>query len=450
MKKTKKIFIGFAIVISLLIILPFLIPTQTYLHELERIANDKLGVPVSVASGHWSIFPSPRVVVNDIVVGKAQEVLVKRVEVIPTLSSLFSATKVIDLKVSEPIIKQSALALLSTLSNKKSERDGTATAVNIRNVSIEALQLDWPNTKYPIINVDANLTNMNALQSTKLETVDGALKADVTPEDGGHLILVALKKWTSPIELPIFIDTGKLVMHLKANQLEIPNIDVALYSGKLTGNAIVSWEKSWRASGKLNVADLSVKEPSSLVSKSVYLSGNLFGNGSFSGNAKDAGQLADNLTANFKFKVNNGVLHGLDLVKVASLLIKQSNKGGSTEFEEFSGVLDMDKGTNSARQYHLHDLKISSGLLAATGEVKVKPNKALDGAVEVEVKRNVSLVAIPLVVSGTVSNPIILPSKTALAGALAGTAILGPGVGTSLGVKAGGAVDKIKGLFDGK
>ena len=283
-----------------------------------------------------------------------------------------------------------------------------------------------------------------------MEIVDGALKADVTPEDGGHLILVTLKKWTSPIGLPIFIDTGKLVMHLKANQLEIPNIDVALYSGKLTGNAIVSWEKSWRASGKLNVADLSVKEPSSLVSKSVYLSGNLFGNGSFSGNAKDAGQLADNLTANFKFKVNNGVLHGLDLVKVASLLIKQSNKGGSTEFEEFSGVLDMDKGTNSARQYHLHDLKMSSGLLAATGEVKVKPNKALDGAVEVEVKRSVSLVAIPLVVSGTVSNPIILPSKTALAGALAGTAILGPGVGTSLGVKAGGAVDKIKGLFDGK
>ena len=130
-----------------------MIPTQTYLHELERIANDKLGVPVSVASGHWSIFPSPRVVVNDIVVGKAQEVLVKRVEVIPTLSSLFSATKVIDLKVSEPIIKQSALALLSTLSNKKPETDGRARAVNIRHVSIEALQLDWPNTKYPIISL---------------------------------------------------------------------------------------------------------------------------------------------------------------------------------------------------------------------------------------------------------------------------------------------------------
>ena len=244
MKKTKKILIGFVIVISLLIILPFLIPTQTYIHELERIANDKLNVPVNITSGHWSIFPSSRVVVNDITAGKDQEVRVKRVEVIPILSSLFSATKVIDLKVSEPIIKQSALALLSTLSNKKPETDVRATTVNIRHVSIEALQLDWPNTKYPIINVDANLTTMNALQSAKLETVDGALKADVTPEDGGHSILVALKKWISPIGSPIFMDTGKLIMHLKANQLEIPDIDVELYSGKLTGNAIVSWEKS--------------------------------------------------------------------------------------------------------------------------------------------------------------------------------------------------------------
>ncbi len=59
----------------------------------------------------------------------------------------------------------------------------------------------------------------------------------------------------------------------------------------------------------------------------------------------------------------------------------------------------------------------------------------------------VSLAAIPLQVSGTVAKPSVFPTKAAMAGAVAGTAILGPGVGTSLGIKAGGAVDKIKGLF---
>jgi hypothetical protein len=36
-----------------------------------------------------------------------------------------------------------------------------------------------------------------------------------------------------------------------------------------------------------------------------------------------------------------------------------------------------------------------------------------------------------------------------MAGAVAGTAMFGPGLGTSLGVKAGSGMDKIKGLFDG-
>ncbi|HYN53888.1 MAG TPA: AsmA family protein [Methylotenera sp.] len=444
MKKYKKILIGIAVVISLLIILPFLIPTQTYLNKAERIASEKLGVPVTIASGYWLILPSPRVVANDIAIGKDQEIKVAEVLVILTLSSLFSATKVVDLEVSKPFLKQAAIELISVLSSKKSE-PSEAAAVNIRHVKIHELQFDWPDTKLPIINVEANLTNVNGLESAKLETKDGAVKADITPNGEEHLIVVNVEKWTLPVGLPVFIDQAKLEMHLKGSQLEIPNFDVALYNGKVTGNALISWEKNWRTNGKFKMANLSVKEPSSLVSKAVYLSGNLFGNGHFSSAAKDAVKLGDNVRADIKFKVNNGVLHGLDLVKAASLIIKQAQSGGATEFDELSGLLNV-----TGKQYHFRDLKISSGLLAGTGQVKVKPNKELDGVVEVEMKRSLGMTAIPLVVSGTVSHPVVLPSKAALAGAIAGTVILGPGVGTGLGIKAAGAIDKIKGLFDGK
>lgn len=445
MKKTKKYLIGFAIVISILIILPFFISMRTYLNEAERVASEKLGVPVTIASGHLVILPSPRVIASDIAVGNLQELKVAQVSVIPTLSSLFSETKVIELKVSKPIIKQAALDLISALSSKKSETGSEPAAINIQHITIDELQLDWPDVKFPVVNLEVNLTSTNTLESAKLETVDGALKADVTPKGDEHLILIKAEKWISPVGLPVLIDKAELEMHLKGSRLEIPNVEVALYSGKLTGNAVVSWEKNWRTNGRLRVENVSVKEPSSLVSKSVYLSGHLFGDGNFSGTAKDAAALADNMRADFKFSVNKGVLHGLDLVKIASLLIKQGDSGGETEFDEFSGLLNM-----TGKQYNLRDLKISSGLLAATGQVKIKSNKELDGVVEVELKRSVSLVAIPLEVSGTVSNPVMVPSKAALAGAVAGTAILGPGVGTSLGIKAGGAVDKIKGLFQGK
>lgn len=453
MKNPKKIFIGVAVIVGVLLILPFLIPMQTYLQKAEVLASEKLGVPVVISSASLFLVPSPRVKLNDIVVGKHQELKVEKLVVIPTLSSLFSANKTLDLNISKPVIKKAALDIVSVLSAKKSE-DSEPAIIRVRHVTIDEMQLVWPDTEYPLMNVEATLTEAYQLESAALETVDGKLEANVTPKnEDEQLIIVKANKWTLPVGLPLLIDTAKLEMHLKGSKLEIPKIDVALYGGKLTGDAVLSWPESkgitsWRMTGKLAIANLAVKEPTSLVSKSVYLSGHLFGNGNFSSKAKQPGQLADNLRADFKFKVNNGVLHGLDLVKVASLLLKQSQGGGETQFDEFSGSLNV-----SGKQYHLQNLKISSGLLAGKGQVKVKPNKSLDGNVVVDVKAGMGLAGIPLEVSGTVSNPVVLPSKAALAGALAGTAVL-PGVGTSIGAKVGAktgeTLDKLKGLFGDK
>lgn len=441
MKNPKKIVIGLAIVIGLLLILPFLIPTQTYLQQAERIASKKLNAPVTITKANLYLLPSPRVVARGIVIGKNQEVVIERLVLIPTVVSIFSSTKQIDLTITKPVIKKAALALVSALTTKKTQTSEAA-AVNIRHINIDAMQLVWPDTKYPLMNAQATLSADNKLELATVESVDGKLKADVRPNGDEQLIMLTATAYTLLASVPLLIDIAKLEMHLKASKLDISNIDIALYGGKLTGKAVVSWDNNWKASGRLTIANLALKQPTNLISKSVYLSGNLFSNGSFSSIANDASRLADNLNANFTFKVNNGVLHGLDLVKVASILLKQSQNGGETQFDAFSGLLN-----SSGKQYHLRDLKISSGLLSATGQVKIKANKTLDGTGVVDVKNSMGLTGIPLDVSGTVSKPVVLPSKAALAGALAGTAILGPGVGTSVGIKAGGAMDKLKGLF---
>jgi len=244
-----------------------------------------------------------------------------------------------------------------------------------------------------------------------------------------------------PVGLPLLIDNATLEARLKADRLDVSRIEMELYGGKVNANLNISWQKGWRSNGKVKVEGLAVKEPSRLISKAVYLSGQLSGNGFFSSAAKNADRLIDNINAEFTFKVHDGVVHGVDLIKVASLLTKQTT-GGETAFDDFSGLANA-KG----KQYHLKDLKLSSGLLSGNGQVKIAPDKELDGSGEVEIKHGVSLVAVPLDISGTLDNPVILPSKAAIAGAVAGTAILGPGLGTSVGVKAAGALDKLKGLF---
>ncbi|OQW68013.1 MAG: hypothetical protein BVN34_09435 [Proteobacteria bacterium ST_bin12] len=446
MKKYKKILFSIGLIVIALVILPFLVPTQSYLQKAERIASDKLGVPVTIANGHFSFLPSPRLVAGGIVVGKNQEVVIDELVVVPTLSSLFADIKKVNLKLTKPVIKKDVLTIISTLSANKSE-NAEAAAINVSHIDIAEMKLIWPDIDLPVFNAEIVLTQLNQLDTAVIQTVDGKLKADVTPNRDEHLVMLSVEKWTLPTRLPLFIDKAMLKMHLKGNRLTVPKIDVALYQGKVAGDAVLTWPAgksaaNWKLSGRLNINNLSVKEPSSMVSKTVYLSGSLFADGSFSASAKEAGQLLERLQASFKFKINQGVLHGLDLAKVASLLIKQTQNGGQTQFDAFSGLLNV-----SGKQYHLKNLNISSGLLVAKGQVKVKPNKALDGSVAVEVKNSISLVAIPLDVSGTVSKPVVLPSKAALAGAAAGTAILGPGVGTSLGIKAAGALDSVKNLF---
>ena len=445
MKKTKKYLIGFVAVISVLIVMPFFIPMRTYLDKVQLLAGEKIGTTVTIASGSLFLLPTPRVVARDITVGSQQEIKVAEMSVIPTLNTLLSETRVIEIKLAKPVIKRAALDILSDYAGKQTKAGSEPASVHIKHVAVEELQLEWPDIKLPLINVDVELDTANALQAASIESADGVLKADIKPEAEGHLIKVHAQKMILPADLPLQVNKAVLEMHLKGNRLDIPSIDIALYGGSINGSALLSWEKGWHASGKLNVKNLSVKEPSSMVSKSVYLSGHLSGNASFSSTAKEASVLADHLNADFRFDVKNGVLHGLDLVKLASLLTRQGGSGGETQFDEFSGLLNV-----QGKQYGLRDIKISSGLLAANGQVKIKPNKELDGVVEVELKKGVSLAAVPLQVSGTVDKPEVFPTKAAMAGAVAGTAILGPGLGTSLGIKAGGAVDKFKGLFQSK
>ncbi len=441
MKKIKIIFIVLLALFSVLIILPFLIPVETYLQQAEEIASEKLKTKVQLGNGHLTFLPSIGLAIDDIKVGDNDEVRIEKVTVVPTISSIFSDFKTVDIHITNPVVKKSALEILSALTQNKS-KESASSPVDLRTIYIDDLMVLWPKKKWPLIDAEIAFIDSTQLQSAKLETQDGHLQLYVAPEGPLQKITLDVKDWISPISLPLLIDSGKMTGTLSEGVLDITHIDLSLYQGKLKGNTKLTWGKDWQLNGKLDINKLAVEKPSKLVSQSVYLSGDLFGKGQFSASAKDAGGIAEKMQANFKFNINDGVLHGMDLMKMASLLVKQNQKGDMTQFEELSGVLK-----TSGKQYHLRNLKVSSGLLAGSGQIKVMPNKTLDGEVDVEVKNSVSLAAIPLIVSGTVKNPVIYPSKAAIAGAVAGTALLGPGVGTSLGMKAGSTLNRIKDSF---
>ncbi len=439
MKKYKRILIVALIVLIVLVVIPFLIPMSSYITQAEQAASDALGVPVKIGGLRVAVLPTPRLNVSDVVVGSNEDFTVENVAVIPSMFSLFSDVKTISsLQLKRPVMKKSALDIIASLGKDGEEKTGPAT-VTIREIGIQKAKLVWPDMELPEINVDVLMTPDNKPESAQIATVDGKVKIDLIPEEGRQLITMTARSWTLPVGTPLLIDKLDGEMVLVDSRLDIQKLDIELYEGKVSTNAVLNWQKNWALNGKLNVAGVEVAKPVSLVSKSTQLSGKLSGDGSYKASADEPAKLMDHLYADFKFKVLDGVLDGVDLAKAATLLGSKGGMEGQTRFDTLTGVLNV-----AGKQYHLRNLDIVSGLLKASGDVKIKPNKELDGEVKVEIKKGATLAAIPLQVSGTTQNPKVFPTKAAMAGAAAGTAILGPGVGTSLGIQ---AADKLKGLF---
>lgn len=432
-------------VLLLLLGLPFLIPTDSYRRGIEQLATEKLHEPVAIGLLHLALLPTPRASVGDISIGRDGKIRIDEVAAVPDVTTLFRPVRVISqLKIDGLVIKKAAFDTIKRVMAQTGNASGSA-PVAIRHVVISSARLELEGMKLPTVDADIVLADDGKPQSARLATTDGKLKLDVLPKGEGYAMKLDAQQWTPPSGPALVFDSLKADLLLLGSKIDVTSVTAKLYGGTVDGAATLNWAKDWRASGKFRTTGIQVGDAAKLFSKTMRISGRLSGDGTFSSTAKDAATLTDRLVLDYRFDVKNGVLYGVDLAKAATLLMRQGEKGGETQFDELSGALH-----TAGKQIELKSFKVVSGLLEASGGVKISPTRQLDGKIDVELKKSVALVTVPLQVSGTLDDPLVMPTKAALAGAVAGTAMFGPGLGTSLGVKAGLAVDKVKGLFGGK
>jgi len=197
-------------------------------------------------------------------------------------------------------------------------------------------------------------------------------------------------------------------------------------------------------SGKLQTRDVEV---SALTAPSKSLTGKLEAGTTLNSRAATTGALVDALQSQTTFTVRDAVLHGLDLAKAVKTV--GLSRGGQTALDTLAGQVH-----TQGKSAQLTNLVASSGALSATGNVAVSPAKALSGQVSVNLAGDSKIgnaiggaVGVPLVVGGTLDNPEVTLSRSALLGAAIGTVLM-PGVGTGAGANLGNRIgDGIKGLF---
>ena len=443
MKSHKRIVLGAAIVLAALFVVPFLLPLGHFIPQIERIASEQLKAPVKVASLRLFFLPFPHLTVEGIAVGQKPFLEVERTVITPRLTSLFSTPRVIsEISMRGVVIGQPLIAKASAWAGKSGSAEPAP--VRVEHIEIRDAFVNLNDFKLRQIDVELELTPEGRLASAQVRADHDHVKATLVPRGKNFTVEITARDWKLPAGPPLLMTRLSASGTLNPQQgLALPAIEGHLYNGTAAGKLTIGWENDWTIAGNLDIRDVEIQPVVALFTKDTTISGRLTANPVVDMRAPSAAQLSEAVDVESDFKVEKGILYNFDLSNAPkALLNKDALKGGETRFDNFSGHLGVDSAA-----YYLSKVEIGSGVLTAEAEVTISSKQELSGQVDVAIKGTSGLVSTPLALSGTVQNPSLYPSKIALAGAAAGTVLLGPGLGTTVGLKAARMTQK---LFGGK
>lgn len=431
-----------AAVLLVALMVPYVIPLGSYIPAIEQGAAAALGQPVHVEALRLHLLPRPHVTAYRISVGQPAAAAIDAIVVTPKLVSLLSDSGlVVDIHVVRPWIEQAGFAVVAHVAGAPRKVDGPGSPEpRVERVRITDAELRLAAGSIAALDAIILLDAAKTLERVELSQAGGRLKATLQPAGRDFALEVTAREWQFPLGRPMKFDRLDAKGSVNANGLNLRTIEGRLYDGMVVGNLRLSWKGGWKLDGKFNVTDVAVAPLAVAVGGNSSLSGRLRAKPVLSASAPVGSSLADALHLDTDFEIAQGVLKGMDLNAAArSVLGTTDAKSGDTRFDYLKGHFAIDPAG-----FHFSDLEIASGLLKAVGDVSISRSRELSGDISAEVRGTASLVATPLSISGTVDEPVVRPSKAALAGAAVGTAIL-PGVGTAIGAKAGVFTKKLFG-----
>ena len=441
MKWLKRIVIALVLLLSLAAVLPFFITLNDYIPQIEKTLSDRTGETVSIANLRFAALPLPHVTVSDIAIGT--DVSIGKVTVTPDLYSLWQPVKVIkSIEIDSLTLTQQAISKIPAWA--KTDDADKQPQVRVESVILSKAHINLGKSGFGPFDAHVNIGSGGEPEQMTLTTQDGKLKAQFKTEQAGYLLDVSAHAWTLPVGPALLFDELSLKGVATLDTLKLSQVSAKLYGGSVKGRAGLAWKQGMKLDGNLDIRNLEVQRVAYLVLSKSHISGRLTAQPVFSTSADSVNKFADRFMAALQlqmpFSIQDGVLKGVDIEKAATQINKHGSTGGETRFETLSGYLDVARGN-----YHFTQLKIASGALSVDGHVDISPKKNLAGRINAQVSLMGASASVPLNVTGTVDSPTLFPTGAAMTGAAVGTVLLGPGMGTAVGVKVGDWVDNLFG-----
>ena len=249
----------------------------------------------------------------------------------------------------------------------------------------------------PSVNGVVDFDGQRHFAKAILKSEDGKISIELLPQQSRWQIALAIKKGYVPLLPDILFNELTVKGELGVGEIKFHEIDGNLYGGMLTGSAHLTWLKGWQMQGLVNVKTMQLHD----ALPQFGIAGEMDGDANFILRGEKLPLLAKAPHLDGKFLVKKGLINTIDMVETSRMPTRKVASNGRTHFDELSGVLQIDNNKK-----HLRQIKISAGVMSANGYVDISENKQLSGRLNVDLKIRADLGSVPLVLSGTLTEPV--------------------------------------------
>ena len=348
----------------------------------EKAASERFSQPVKIGTMHMSLFPSPRLRFERVLMGAEPALQIAAVQAVPELGTLFDERKVfksVDVEgATVPV------GFLAGLLWGKAQGD----KLRIDRVTGRAVKIDSPGGVLPPLDFNALFTAAGGLKTLSLSNEEKKLSATLQPDADKAVIELTAAEVPFLPGAPLGDFTGKGV--LRATELVLNEFELRAFEGYLQGNARLRWANGWTLEGEVAARQVDVAK----LAGPLLSSGRLEGKGTYAMRAESLEKLAASARLEGAFSVVKGTIGGVDMTQ---FLQGSSSPGGLTPFSELSGTLSAD-----ARRMQFRQLRLAAGLLNGSGSVDIDAERALSGRMQVELR---SQARAALSLTGTLKDP---------------------------------------------
>jgi uncharacterized protein involved in outer membrane biogenesis len=345
-----------------------------------------------------SLWPAPHLRLEGVTIGKLRDIKIPTVRVMPELAAFFGETKTIKaIEVESVTIDQDAATRVIAWAGPGSAAEKT----QVRRIAIKTATIEVKGIPLPPFEAEVALEATGKFEQANIRSADKKIEVAITPKSEGFEVNIAANDWQPPIWPTLTFTELRAKAMATSEGMRIRDIEGRLYSGKVKGSATIKWGDFWSAEGDLTIENLLLAGAMPALTNDIELTGKLDAKTVYSMQSKDLGTLFDNPRIKASFNVRDGAINNIDLARAIQPRATETT-GGKTLFASLSGSMTLD-----GKRYQYRQMKLAAGLLSASGEADIMPDKKLSGKTSVEMKLPSSTVHARLSLSGDLKQPVL-------------------------------------------